>query len=219
MERGLMKSFGREGRSAILLTSQQHQDTQQGGVVIEKVLCKYIVFFRAIHKRNNGYFAKFVLCEFANICILFLTWYGTDIFLKGKFHSYGWNVIEWYRKENGFESRHIRGGKNNPFCTVFPTEVSCTVPSVGAGGGGQAFNGLCVLSQNIINEKIYLIIWFWLVILTLVAVPHFLFRIMTLVCAPLRMYLLIYRAGIPDDFFNRITARRVLFENYVPNLK
>ena len=44
-------------------------------------------------------------------------------------------------------------------CAVFPTEVSCTVPNIGAAGGEQNHNGLCVLSQNIINEKIYLIIW------------------------------------------------------------
>ena len=91
MERGLMKSFGRDGRSAILLSSK-NQD-MMGGVVLEKVLYKYIVFFRAIHRRNNGYFAKFVICEFANFVVLCATWYCTDIFLRGKFLSYGWNVI------------------------------------------------------------------------------------------------------------------------------
>ena len=44
----------------------------------------------------------------------------------------------------------------NPFCAVFPTEVSCTIPNVGAAGGEQNHNGLCILSQNIINEKMYL---------------------------------------------------------------
>jgi hypothetical protein len=53
----------------------------------------------------------------------------------------------------------------NPFCKVFPTEVSCTVPNIGAAGGEQNHNGLCILSQNIINEKMYLAIWFWLIIL------------------------------------------------------
>ena len=213
MERGLMKSFGRDGRSAILL-SHQTQDLQ-GGVMVEKALYKYVVFFRCIHRRNNGYFAKFVLCEFANLLVLLETWYTTEYFLRGKFHSYGWNVIKWYQEDIANDNTaHIRSGKFNPFCTVFPTEVSCTVPSIGAGGGGQAFNGLCVLSQNIVNEKIYLVIWFWLVILSLIAVPQFLFRIMTLICGPFRVILLISRAGVPEDFMNQIKAKKVTLENY-----
>ena len=60
MERGLMKSFGKEGKSAILLKSSEGCE---GGVVLEKALYKYRVFFRARHRKNNSYFAKFVLCE------------------------------------------------------------------------------------------------------------------------------------------------------------
>ena len=49
----------------------------------------------------------------------------------------------------------------NPMCSVFPTVTSCNIPNVGAGGGEQMHNGLCVLTQNIINEKIYLVLWWW----------------------------------------------------------
>ena len=35
----------------------------------------------------------------------------------------------------------------NPLCAVFPTEVSCNIPNVGAAGNEQAHNGLCVLTQ------------------------------------------------------------------------
>ena len=49
----------------------------------------------------------------------------------------------------------------NPMCAVFPTVTSCDIPNVGAAGGEQIHNGLCVLTQNIINEKIYLVLWFW----------------------------------------------------------
>ena len=62
---------------------------------------------------------------------------------------------------------------------MFPTEVSCTVPNVGAAGGEQNHNGLCILSQNIINEKMYLVIWIWLVMLMIVVLPYILFRIST----------------------------------------
>ena len=50
----------------------------------------------------------------------------------------------------------------SPLCATFPKTISCDVPAVGASGGPQWHNGLCVLSQNIINEKIYLLLWFYL---------------------------------------------------------
>ncbi len=56
----------------------------------------------------------------------------------------------------------------SPFCSTFPTEVSCTVPNIGAAGLEQHHNGMCVLSQNILNEKIYLIIWWYLTVAILV---------------------------------------------------
>ena len=217
MERGLMKSFGKEGKSAILLSSYERDC--EGGVVMEKALHKYRVFFRARHRKNNAYFAKFVLCEFANLLVLLVTWYGTDIFLKFKFHSYGWNVVQWYREDIGNEIGHVRRGKNNPFCTVFPTEVSCTLPSIGAGGGGQLFNGLCVLSQNIINEKIFLVIWFWLVLLTLISIPHFVVRIMTLVCPWFRLFLLMSQAQVPADFVNEHLAKKVFLTFQLTKVK
>ena len=41
----------------------------------------------------------------------------------------------------------MAGGLRNPMCSLFPTEVSCNIPTVGAGGDEQDNNGLCVLTQ------------------------------------------------------------------------
>ena len=35
---------------------------------------------------------------------------------------------------------------------------------VGSAGGGSTDNGICILSQNIINQKMYLILWFWYIL-------------------------------------------------------
>ena len=68
----------------------------------------------------------------------------------------------------------------SPFCQAFPLEVSCTVPNVGAAGGEQNFNGLCVLSQNIINQKMYLVIWFWMTSLICITPLCMVYRLCTL---------------------------------------
>lgn len=85
----------------------------------------------------------------------------------------------------------------NPFCRAFPTDVSCTVPNVGAGGGEQNHNGLCILSQNIINEKMYLVIWIWLVLLMLISLPYIFFRISTMFFENVR-FALIMSSGKHD---------------------
>ena len=57
---------------------------------------------------------------------------------------------------------------------------SCTLPSVGAGGGEQETNGLCVLSQNIINQKMYLVLWFWMTFLIMITPLCLIYRIVTI---------------------------------------
>ena len=61
---------------------------------------------------------------------------------------------------------------------------SCTFHSVGTAAGEQKFNSLCVLSLNIINEKIYILIWFWLFFLTLATALHLVYRI-TIIIMPI----------------------------------
>ena len=55
--------------------------------------------------------------------------------------------------------------------------MSCNIPNVGAAGNEQAHNGLCVLTQNIINEKIYLFLWFWYMFLFCVSIFFVFYRL------------------------------------------
>lgn len=84
-------------------------------------------------------------------------------------------------------------------CSVFPTLVSCNVNQVGAGGGDDRTNAICILSQNIVNEKIYLIIWFAMVALMLISILNFLFRISTLIFEEVRKTILLQKVGWTTD--------------------
>ena len=83
-------------------------------------------------------------------------------------------------------------------------KVSCMVPNIGAAGGNQQHNGLCELTQvymacyilsfpllqNIINGKIYLILWFWFGFLVLVSFIFVFYRLLTILSYTLRFNLL-----------------------------
>ena len=115
------------------------------------------------------------LGELLNFLLLFFQFFMTDIFLHRKFRMYGWDVVQYYSyslQQRNDPDLAIR----NPMCTVFPTITSCSVPNVGASGVAQVHNGLCVLTQNIINEKIYLVLWFWYMFLGPVSVIYLCYR-------------------------------------------
>lgn len=205
-EGGLMEAFGTEGKSAVMLSEESKYED---GVIMEQVLEKFVKYFRTTFHRNNWYFAKFVVCEFANVAMLYLNFWFTDQFLQGRFRYYGWDVIQYYRLSKGDQRVRV-----NPFCAAFPTEVSCTVPNIGAAGGGQMHNGLCVLSQNIINEKMYLVIWFWLVFLMVLSVPFVFCRLCTVFFDYVRFAVLVSRAGHTNDPDVRQAIKYVLDRGY-----
>merc|ERR1719242_2494443 len=115
--------------------------------------------------------------------------YLTDFFLEGRFMKYGTQVINYLSHD-----RVSRLDKPNPLCTVFPTVTSCTFHSVGTGAGEQKFNSLCILSLNIVNEKVFLFLWFWFFGLTILTATHLLFRLTCITIPPLRSMLLLGRA-------------------------
>lgn len=76
------------------------------------------------------------------------------------------------------------------------------MPNVGAAGGPQNHNGLCVLSQNVINEKMYLAVWFWTVLLIFIVPFFIIYRLCIIMFTCLRSGLLIskYQLGVSSTF-------------------
>ena len=206
-----MASFGTEGKSPVMMSEDAMYDD---GVVMEAVVEKFVKYFKSIFHHNSWYFASFIFCkriqnisdvryllnnisgELLNFLLLFFQFFATNTFLNYKFELYGWKVVQYYRHSQQ-ERNDPELGLRNPMCTVFPTVTSCTIPNVGAAGVAQYHNGLCVLTQNIINEKIYLILWFWYAFLGPVSVLYFCYRLITLLFHGVR-YSLLYRKVITE---------------------
>ena len=93
LEGGLIEEFGSEAKTKIILEEEYGEDS----LVMDQLVDKYVKFFRAIWHRNNWYFFMFVLCEILNCVVLFLNFWLTDVFLNGRFYSYGWDIIQYSR--------------------------------------------------------------------------------------------------------------------------
>lgn len=84
-----------------------------------------------------------------------------DRFLGGEFFSYGTNVLKF--------SQLDQEDRNDPMIAVFPRVTKCTFQKFGPSGTIQSHDALCILALNILNEKIYIILWFWFIILAIIS--------------------------------------------------
>lgn len=80
-----------------------------------------------------------------------------DTFLGGAFLTYGTDVLKF--------SNMNQEQRTDPMIEVFPRVTKCTFHKFGASGTIQKLDALCVLALNILNEKIYIFLWFWFIIL------------------------------------------------------
>ena len=55
----------------------------------------------------------------------------------------------------------------NPMCRTFPRVAACDYHRFGPGGNPANINSLCVLGLNIINDKVFVLVWWWLVFLAI----------------------------------------------------
>ncbi|XP_037084386.1 innexin shaking-B-like [Pollicipes pollicipes] len=73
---------------------------------------------------------------------------------------------------------------------MFPRLTKCTFYRYGAGGSLERYDALCVLSINVVNDKIYLTVWFWYIVLLVLGSLLLLYRLVTLCSPKLRFRLL-----------------------------
>jgi len=163
---------------------------------MEKHLQTHIAYFKKLSKKsgkNMTYYAQFQTCQLLNIIMLVLNLWATDQFLSGGFSSYGSDVVN-------FLTADVWDSTNpGPMCQTFPTVVGCEFSTVGAAGARQTETGVCILSQNIINEKIYLFLWFWFVLLGVASGIQLIFEIAVLSMGAVRSWLMERQFDGTDD--------------------
>lgn len=142
------------------------------------------------------YVYRFILCEVLNLFNCIAQIYFMDYFLDGEFSNYGLEVLKF--------SEMDPDTRTDPMARVFPKLTKCTFHKYGPSGSVQKFDGLCVLPLNIVNEKIYIVLWFWFWILVVTTMCQLVYRVATIMLPNVRTKIL--RARCKFSFPNDIEA-------------
>ncbi|XP_013109843.1 innexin inx3 [Stomoxys calcitrans] len=110
---------------------------------------------------HAGYSFAYYLCEALNFINVIVNIFLVDKFLGGAFMTYGTDVIKF--------SNMDQDKRSDPMIEIFPRLTKCTFHKFGPGGSPQRHDTLCVLALNILNEKIYIFLWFWFIILSVIS--------------------------------------------------
>ena len=120
--------------------------------------------------------------------------YLINFFLGGVFLTYGTDVLKWSEAEP--EDR------TDPMVDVFPRVTKCTFHKYGPSGTIERHDAMCVLALNIINEKIYVALWFWFIILAVLTALYLLY-VLAVISVPSMRKVLIER-NAKHDYKDRI---------------
>ena len=145
-----------------------------------------MVLYWSLSRGGHTLYAfRYFVCEFLNLANVIGQIYFTDFFLGYEFRNYGLEVLAFSEMEP--EDRP------DPMAKVFPKVTKCTFHNYGPSGTVEKKDGLCVLPLNIINEKIYIFIWFWLIIVTFITGLGLIYRLMVLATPKLRAALVFWK--------------------------
>jgi innexin len=108
-----------------------------------------------------------------------------DRFLDGTFFTFGIEVISFAMRD---EEERV-----DPVIYIFPRMTKCSFHKFGSSGNIENHDALCILPINIVNEKIYIFIWFWFLILGVLTTLVVFYRLVIIFSPRIRAYLLYIR--------------------------
>lgn len=147
-----------------------------------------VSYFVANLSNHNMLSVCYLLCEIMNAVNVIGQMYLMDTFLGGEFSSYGLKVIQF--TDWDYSVRY------DPMIRVFPRLTKCTFHRFGSSGDVQRHDAMCILPINIINEKIYVFLWFWFVILAVLSCLAVAYRLLMFFSLTARFRSLAARANL-----------------------
>ena len=131
------------------------------------------VYFRLHRGTHACYALTFFFCELLNLINVIGQIWFLDYFVDGEFSTLGFDVLMYMRMQ--------QEDRPDPMNRVFPKQTKCTFFKFGPSGTVERKDGLCLLPLNTMNEKIFVFIWFYLMVVSGVTSILFMYRLACLV--------------------------------------
>lgn len=114
------------------------------------------------------YAIRYWVCEFLCLINIIVQMWLMNRFFDGEFMTYGLRVLNLIDTP--------QDERMDPMVYVFPRMTKCIFHKYGASGSIQKHDSLCLLPLNIVNEKTYIFIWFWYIILLVMLFALLIYR-------------------------------------------
>jgi hypothetical protein len=138
----------------------QGRGNQGGQVNTAKKAAEIAENFLDYRPKYAKYHFWFGFCEVCNIFCVGLSMFFCNWLLNYQFALYGLKVLEYL----GTIKRVNQLGQyvtHDPMCELFPTEVACTLRYGATTGALDRSNFLCILGNNLFNQKYFFVLWLW----------------------------------------------------------
>ncbi|XP_020296877.1 innexin inx7-like isoform X2 [Pseudomyrmex gracilis] len=134
----------------------------------EKIQQIRIGFINRLHL-NRPWAYGLTLCEILNFLNVLMQICLIDWFLRGAFINLGPHIL-----------RPLSKDEIDPLDVVFPKVTKCIFHKYGPSGTIQKHDALCVMALNVVNEKIYAVLWFWFIALAVITGLGLVWRALTM---------------------------------------
>lgn len=180
-----------EAKTVQLLLQGLHRHTMDPDVVTKRGnIVKYVKVSKNARGCNYKYGIPYMFCEFLNLVNVITQMLLLDAFFNGAFTTYGTDVLSHIIDDTEYD---------DPFRTRFPKLAKCTYRYIGPSGSIATRQPLCILPQNILNEKVFAILWFWFVILATITSMQLVYRLVIALAPAIRVHVLEQRGKLESS--------------------
>lgn len=154
-------------------------------------------------RHYNGlmlYSLKYIACEMLMFAILIGCILLNHVFLNYRFLTYGFDTLAYYSQPN--DAKAV-----SPMMNLFPLMSKCTIYSHGPSGDVQYNQAMCMLTLNIYNDKMYLVIWTWFFTAFFLSMLMLASRLVTIINVSSRVRILYSQTGCSRDNVSTIVRK------------